>query len=53
MWSDAVTIDTLNALLKAIKEAGFSAQNVVFGMGGGLLQKINRDTMSFTTKLSE
>lgn len=32
--------------------AGFSAQNVAFGMGGGLLQKHNRDTMSFATKLA-
>ena len=28
------------------------AQAVAFGMGGGLLQKVNRDTMSFATKLS-
>ena len=27
-------------------------QAVAFGMGGGLLQKVNRDTMSFSTKLS-
>lgn len=27
-------------------------QNVAFGMGAGLLQKVNRDTMSFATKLS-
>ncbi len=26
-------------------------QAVVFGMGGGLLQKVNRDTMQFATKL--
>ena len=31
--------------------AGFSAESVGFGMGGGLLQKVNRDTMSFATKL--
>jgi nicotinic acid phosphoribosyltransferase len=30
---------------------GYSAQNVAYGMGGGLLQKVNRDTMSFATKL--
>ncbi|CAJ0914496.1 14270_t:CDS:2, partial [Entrophospora sp. SA101] len=40
------------AILKATGEAGYSAQNVAFGMGGGLLQKLNRDTMSFATKLS-
>ena len=27
-------------------------QAVAFGMGGGLLQRVNRDTMSFATKLS-
>lgn len=27
-------------------------QAVAFGMGGGLLQRLNRDTMSFATKLS-
>lgn len=33
--------------------AGFSACNCAFGMGGGLLQKVNRDTMRFATKLSQ
>jgi len=27
-------------------------QSVAFGMGSGLLQKLNRDTLSFATKLS-
>lgn len=49
---DAITISSLEKILKAIKEAGYSAQNVAYGMGGGLLQKLNRDTMSFATKLS-
>lgn len=35
-----------------IKEAGYAAENVAYGMGGGLLQKVNRDTMSFATKLA-
>jgi len=39
-------------ILDAALGDGYSAQNVAFGMGGGLLQKINRDTMSFATKLS-
>jgi nicotinic acid phosphoribosyltransferase len=33
-------------------QEGYAAQNMAFGMGGGLLQKVNRDTMSFATKLS-
>lgn len=31
----------------------YSPINCTFGMGGGLLQKINRDTMRFATKLNE
>ena len=33
-------------------EAGFSAENVTFGMGGGLLQQVTRDTMSWAMKAS-
>jgi len=35
---DAVTYPRLQAILTAVKQAGFSAQNVAFGMGGALLQ---------------
>lgn len=31
---------------------GFAASNLVFGMGGGLLQKVNRDTQRFAFKSS-
>ncbi|CAG8765498.1 5769_t:CDS:2, partial [Cetraspora pellucida] len=48
---DAVTIESMKKILHAAKEAGYSAKNIAFGMGGGLLQKLNRDTMSFATKL--
>lgn len=30
----------------------WSAENIAFGMGGGLLQKLNRDTYKFAMKLS-
>ena len=33
-------------------KAGFSADNVTFGMGGGLLQQVTRDTMSWAMKAS-
>jgi len=49
---DGINIHTIDRILDAVLAAGFSAQNVAFGMGGGLLQKLNRDTMSFATKLS-
>jgi nicotinic acid phosphoribosyltransferase len=49
---DGINYDVIKQILEATLEAGYSAQNVAFGMGGGLLQKVNRDTMSFATKLS-
>ena len=49
---DGINIDGLREILEATMAAGYSAENVAFGMGGGLLQKVNRDTMSFATKLS-
>ena len=39
-------------ILDAVHAEKFSSQNVAFGMGGGLLQKVNKDTISFATKLS-
>ncbi|KNE70236.1 hypothetical protein AMAG_14389, partial [Allomyces macrogynus ATCC 38327] len=49
---DGINDVTLNSILAAVEHAGFSAECVAFGMGGGLLQKVHRDTMSFATKLS-
>jgi len=33
-------------------DAGYSATNIAFGMGGALLQQINRDTQKFAMKCS-
>ena len=49
---DGINHKTLAAILDKAMDEGYSASNCVFGMGGGLLQKVNRDTMSFATKLS-
>lgn len=49
---DGINYEIIRNILRAVKEAGWSVQNVAFGMGAGLLQKHNRDTMSFATKLS-
>jgi nicotinic acid phosphoribosyltransferase len=48
---DGINMQSVKTILDAVLKEGFSAQNVAFGMGGGLLQKVNRDTMSFATKL--
>ncbi|NUX56477.1 nicotinate phosphoribosyltransferase [Paraburkholderia youngii] len=49
---DEVNPDSIPAILAAMDEAGFAADNIVFGMGGALLQKINRDTQRFAMKCS-
>jgi nicotinic acid phosphoribosyltransferase len=49
---DGIGIKTLRRIAEAVQAAGFSGECVAFGMGGGLLQKVNRDTMSFATKLN-
>ena len=49
---DGMNPDSVRAVLARITAAGFSADNVAFGMGGGLLQKVNRDTQQFALKCS-
>ena len=49
---DGITIQTLPLVLEAVLQAGFSAENVAYGMGGGLLQQVNRDTQRFAYKVS-
>ena len=49
---DGISINTIEAILAAMAEKGQSAENVAFGMGGELLQKVNRDTMKFAMKAS-
>lgn len=52
LWGDGIDRNGINAICAALDKAGFSVENVVFGMGGGLLQKINRDTQRFAFKSS-
>eukprot|EP00285_Hemiselmis_virescens_P010692 CAMPEP_0173389334 /NCGR_PEP_ID=MMETSP1356-20130122/11438_1 /TAXON_ID=77927 ORGANISM="Hemiselmis virescens, Strain PCC157" /NCGR_SAMPLE_ID=MMETSP1356 /ASSEMBLY_ACC=CAM_ASM_000847 /LENGTH=553 /DNA_ID=CAMNT_0014346461 /DNA_START=38 /DNA_END=1699 /DNA_ORIENTATION=- len=49
---DGINVEMLCSILDEVLKEGYAANNVVFGMGGALLQKLNRDTMSFATKLS-
>lgn len=41
---------TVEDILYAMKNAGFSADNIAFGSGGGLLQEMTRDTFQFAFK---
>lgn len=47
---DGVDFKMLDAVLYAMQRKGFSADNIAFGSGGGLLQKLNRDTLKFAFK---
>lgn len=49
---DGVSVRSIEAILEAMKRRGLSAENVAFGMGGELLQKVNRDTQKFAMKAS-
>jgi len=48
---DGLTIEKVEEILHEVTIAGFSAQNVAFGMGGGLLQSQTRDTMKAAIKV--
>ena len=42
----------METITAAVLAAGWSADNIAFGSGGGLLQKLNRDTQRFAFKCS-
>ncbi len=52
IWGDGLSPDEIRGVLQDVVFAGFSAKNIVFGMGGGLLQKVNRDTQKWAVKSS-
>lgn len=49
---DGVNRDSILEILEVAKQHGFSASNLAFGMGGGLLQQLDRDTQRFAYKCS-
>lgn len=49
---DGITEHSLPKLVENIKAAGFSLENIAFGMGGGLLQAWDRDTLKYAMKAS-
>ena len=52
IWGDGIDRAGINRVLKAVTEAGFATSNYLFGMGGALLQKVNRDTQRNAFKCS-
>lgn len=49
---DGINEESIKEILLRLKASGFSASNVVFGMGGALLQKCDRDTLKWAMKCS-
>ena len=47
---DGVTLSTIREILDQLLAREISAENVTFGMGGALLQVLNRDTLRFAMK---
>ena len=50
---DGISVESLGDILKAMADKGWAADNLAFGSGGALLQKINRDTQKCAFKCSE
>jgi nicotinamide phosphoribosyltransferase len=49
---DGINEASIREILGALISNGYSADNVAFGMGGALLQIVNRDTQKFAMKCS-
>lgn len=52
MQGDGVSPGAIARILEAMAARGLSAENVAFGMGGELLQNVDRDTLKFAMKAS-
>jgi nicotinamide phosphoribosyltransferase len=49
---DGINRESLPLIYAELERRGFDAANAIFGMGGGLLQHCNRDTLNFGQKAS-
>lgn len=47
---DGIDYAMLEKIMSAMRAAKWSIDNIAFGSGGGLLQKLNRDTLKFAFK---
>ena len=52
LQGDGINVQTIRLIYGALKVNGISAENLVLGMGGALLQKVDRDTQRFAFKCS-
>lgn len=52
LWGDGIDYYGIRDVLFAMFNNGWSAENIIFGMGGGLHQRVNRDTQRTCFKCS-
>lgn len=52
LWGDGIDREGISKILQKVASHNLSVKPLVFGQGGGLLQKINRDTHRFAIKAS-
>ena len=52
IWGDGIDADGVRKILEALKFNKYCTEGMVFGMGGALLQRLNRDTARFAFKCS-
>lgn len=50
LQGDGINLKSIYEILSVLEKSGFAADNIVFGMGGALLQKVDRDTLKFAQK---
>lgn len=47
---DGINKDSIRQILRNLEKEKLTLDNLAFGMGGGLLQQVNRDTLQFAMK---
>lgn len=52
IYGDSITIQRFEAILQRLMEMGFSAENIVVGVGSYSIQHITRDSLGFAMKLT-
>jgi nicotinamide phosphoribosyltransferase len=52
LQGDGVNMQSINKILQILKDANWSSENIVFGMGGALLQACDRDWLKVAMKQS-
>lgn len=53
IWGDGIDNITIHSIYtRCVDMMGYSAENFAFGMGGALLQKVDRDTQRYAMKCS-